>query len=130
MQSANNELPILSIYGNDYPTRDGTCLRDFIHVMDLAKVHLLCLQHTFKENISVLNVGTGSPTSVMEMIETFQRAKQVKVNYKFSDRRAGDIDISYADNAKIKKILNWTPEYSIEDMCIHSWNYIKTNTKK
>lgn len=122
---ACGELESLSIYGKDYDTPDGTCLRDFIHVLDLAEVHLLLLKHKLQDSPLVLNVGTGKPTSVKEMVEAYQQANKVKIPHQYVNRRQGDIDISYADNRQLVQLLDWKPKYNIEEMCKHALNYVK-----
>ena len=125
LKSANKEK-ILNIYGNDYPTKDGTAERDYIHVMDLASAHNFVLDNSdlFENKFNVLNVGTGKTTSVMELINIFEKVNETKVSYRFTSRRPGDVKISYADTSVMTK-LGWIPQYGIEDMCHHSWNFIK-----
>ncbi len=117
----------LYVYGNDWPTPDGTCCRDFIHVVDLAEIHKKALEFLFnKKGVNLtLNVGKGLPYSVLELINTFERVNNVKINYEFASRRIGDIAISYADTSKIFRLLKWKPLRSIEDMCIDGWNWQK-----
>lgn len=122
-------LPELSIYGNDYPTPDGTGVRDYIHVVDLAKGHLKALEKLEKEKfgIYIYNLGTGNGCSVLDMVKAFEKVTAKKVPYKIIPRRAGDIAICYADPSKAKKELGWMAEKTIEDMCKDSWNYIEKN---
>ena len=122
-------LPELSIYGNDYPTPDGTGVRDYIHVVDLAKGHLKALEKLEKEKfgIYIYNLGTGNGCSVLDMVKAFEKVTAKKVPYKIVPRRAGDIAICYADPSKAKKELGWVAEKTIEDMCKDSWNYIEKN---
>ena len=122
---ACGELESLSIFGKDYDTPDGTCLRDFIHVLDLAEVHLLVLQLQLQHLPLVLNVGTGKPTSVKEMVEVYQQVNKVKIPHQYVNRRQGDIDISYANNQQLIHLTGWHPKYTIEDMCQHALNYVK-----
>lgn len=117
----------LYVFGNDWPTADGTCYRDYIHVVDLAEVHKITLNYLFnKENENlILNVGKGKPSSVLELIKTFERVNNININYEFSDRRVGDIPISYADTAKMFSLLKWKPSRSLEDMCRDGWTWQK-----
>ena len=122
---ATGQLPELSIYGNDYPTRDGTGVRDFIHVVDLAKGHINALEK-LKENQKealIYNLGTGSGCSVLEIVTTFEKVNNVKVPYKITQRRAGDLAEMYADPAKAEEELGWTANKNLEDMCKDSWNF-------
>ena len=117
----------LYIFGNDWPTPDGTCCRDYIHVVDLAEIHKKAIEFLFikKSTNLTLNVGRGHPYSVLELINTFERVNNIKINYEFSSRRIGDIAISYADTSKMYNLLNWKPSKSIEDMCKDGWNWQK-----
>ena len=117
----------LYVFGNDWPTPDGTCYRDYIHVLDLAEIHKKTLKFLFDKGSTnlTLNVGKGKSYSVLELINAFERVNSVKINYEFTTRRAGDIAISYADTSKIYNILNWKPSKSIEDMCKDGWNWQK-----
>ena len=116
----------LNIFGNTYDTKDGTCERDFIHVTDLASAHICALNkiHNLK-GYNAFNVGTGKPTSVLKLINTFIEVNKVNLPFIFVSKREGDIKCSYCDNSKIKKILGWQPKYDIKDMCIDSWNFQK-----
>ena len=125
---ASGKLEILNIFGNDYNTKDGTGVRDYIHVVDLAKGHIKALEKIEKdEGIFVYNLGSGRGYSVLELVKTFERVNNVKVNYKFVDRRPGDIAECYADVTKAEKELNWKPTKTLEDMCRDSWNFIKNS---
>ncbi len=117
----------LKIYGNDWDTFDGTCVRDYIHVLDVAKGHLKVLEflHYKKIPFLTLNIGTGKGTSVLEIVNIFQEQNKVKINYSFQKRRRGDCDILFADNSKAISILNWRPKFSIKEMCVDSWNWQK-----
>ena len=132
-QTAIGKYPFLNIYGNDYKTRDGTCVRDYINVMDLADAHVSALSKLIKMNSSfydVYNVGTGKGTSVLEVIDLFEKSNNLKLNYKFSDRRDGDVESAYASCDKINKELNWKAKYSLEDSLISAWNWeCKINSK-
>lgn len=116
----------LTIYGNDYPTNDGTCIRDYIHVMDLARAHVCALDWLSNKAggvYDVFNIGTGHGNSVMELINTFQKVNDIELNYEFGPRRPGDIVRSYASNSKARKILNWSASKSIEDSMRDAWNW-------
>ena len=124
-------LPELSIFGNDYNTKDGTGVRDYIHVVDLAKGHLLALDKLNKEDngIFIYNLGTGKGYSVLEMVETFKRVNNVDVPYKIVERRAGDIAMCYSDPSKAEKELGFKATKTLEDMCKDGWNYQKNKIK-
>lgn len=116
----------LNIFGNNYDTSDGTCERDFVHVIDLASAHICALNKiTSLNGYNVFNVGTGISTSVLNLVNLFIIINKVKLPYKIVDNRDGDVEISYCDNTKIKNVLNWEPKYTIEDMCFDSWNFQK-----
>ena len=127
MQVALGKIECFKIYGNDWPTRDGTCIRDYIHVMDLANGHFYALEHLINNSPKILNfnLGTGIGTSVLELINTFQRVNKINVPFEFIDRRKGDAAIVVADNSLVKKILRWKPERNLEDMCIDGWKWKK-----
>jgi UDP-glucose 4-epimerase len=114
----------LSIYGADYPTFDGTCIRDYIHVVDLAKGHIAALNYLESEGKSiVVNLGTGKGTSVFELLHTFETVANVKVPYQVVSRRPGDVVASYADVSKAQKFLNWSAGYDLSDMCSDVWRW-------
>lgn len=122
---ANRELDHLSIFGDDYDTVDGTGVRDYIHVVDLAIGHLKALEKSLKDNgYFVYNLGTGKGTSVLELVNTFEKVNDVKIPREIVGRRAGDIAECYADTTKAKKELDFEAKYSIEDMCYDSYQYI------
>ena len=124
---ANGTLKELSVFGNDYNTPDGTGVRDYIHVVDLAKGHVKALEKLNKEGkgIYIYNLGTGKGYSALDMVKAFEKATGKKVPYKIAPRRAGDIATCYADPKKAKEELGWVAEKTLEDMCLDSWNYIK-----
>lgn len=126
MKVASGKLECLSIFGNDYPTVDGTGVRDYIHVVDLAKGHVKALQNA-PEGLNVYNLGSGKGVSVLELVTTFEKVNNIKVNYKIVDRRPGDLPEYFADASKALKELNWKTEKTIEDICRDSWNYEKNN---
>ena len=117
----------LYVFGNDWPTPDGTCYRDYIHVTDLAEIHKKTLKFLLDKGCTNLtfNVGKGKSYSVLELINAFETVNNIKINYEFTTRRDGDIAISYADTSKIYNILKWKPSKSIEDMCRDGWNWQK-----
>jgi len=122
-------LPELSVFGNDYDTPDGTGVRDYIHVVDLAKGHVKALEKLDKENegLYIYNLGTGTGYSVLDMVKAFETSTGKEVKYKIVGRRAGDIATCYADPAKAREELGWVAEKTLEDMCRDSWNYIEKN---
>lgn len=124
---ANKELPCLNVFGNDYDTKDGTGVRDYIHIVDLAKAHVKGVQKLDKEKkgLYIYNLGTGCGYSVLEMIETFAKVNNVDVPYKIAPRRPGDIATCYADCTKAKKELGFVAELGLEDMCKDAYNFIK-----
>ena len=125
---ATKELPILNVFGNDYDTKDGTGVRDYIHVVDLAKGHIKALEHLDIINgTCIYNLGTGVGYSVLDLINTFEKVNNIKVNYKIVDRRPGDIATCYADPTKAKEELGWVAEKTIEDMCMDAYNFVLKN---
>lgn len=128
---ASGELPCLSVFGNDYDTKDGTGVRDYIHVVDLAKGHIKALEKLEKEGkgLYIYNLGTGVGYSVLDMIEAFEKANGIKINYKIVNRRPGDIATCYSNPSKSKKELDFSCELTLEDMVKDSWNYEKNNKK-
>lgn len=128
MKVAIGEYKELTIFGNDYPTPDGTGIRDYIHVVDLSKGHLKALEKIRKESgVKIYNLGTGRGYSVLELVKTFEKVNNVKVNYVIGARRAGDIPACYADASKAEKELGWKAEKGIEEMCKDGWNFINNN---
>lgn len=125
---ATHELKELSIFGNDYDTLDGTGVRDYIHVVDLAKGHIKAVEWVINNNgIDTFNLGTGNGYSVLELVDAFKKYNNIDVPYKIVGRREGDVASCYADVSKAKDILNWTAEYGIEDMVKDSYNFAKNN---
>lgn len=124
---AKGTLKELQVFGDDYNTKDGTGVRDYIHVVDLAKGHIKALEKLNKENkgLFIYNLGTGVGYSVLDMIKAFEKANNVKINYKIVERRKGDIATCYSDTTKSKKELNFYTEKSLEDMCKDAWNFEK-----
>ena len=123
---AAGKLPCLSVYGDDYPTPDGTGVRDYIHVCDLAVGHIKALQKLDSiQGAEVYNLGTGKGSSVLDVVKAFEKASGVKINYKIAPRRPGDIAECYADATKAKEELGWEAKYTLDDMCRDSWNFTK-----
>lgn len=124
---AMGKLPELSIFGDDYETKDGTCIRDFIHVVDLAVGHINALEKLNKEEagVYIYNLGTGVGYSVLDLVKTFEKANNIKLPYKIASRRAGDLAEFYANPTKAKEELGWTATKTLEDMCKDSWNFAK-----
>ena len=126
----NSKREVLSIYGKDWPTSDGTCIRDFIHVMDLSEGHLAAIN--FISNcrdpfFKAINLGTGKGTSVLELVNTFELVNNLKINYVFAERRSGDIGIVFANADLAKDLLKWEPKRNIINMCKDGWNWQVNN---
>ncbi len=122
---AAGEIPELSIYGNDYPTTDGTCMRDYIHVVDLARGHVCALEKIGREQIQVYNLGTGQATSVLEIIKDFSKASGVALPHKVVERRPGDLAIICANAEKAKTELDWEAKLTVEDAMRDTLNYLE-----
>lgn len=121
----------LSIFGNDWPTNDGTCVRDYIHVMDLADSHVAALEflNSNLPQLICLNIGTGKGTSVLELINEFKKVNDCELPYQFVERRKGDAPYSVADNSKALNLLNWKPKKSLQEMCKDTWIWFKKGKK-
>jgi UDP-glucose 4-epimerase len=132
-QTAIGKRKELSVFGEDYPTQDGTCIRDYIHVMDLAEAHVVALERLMssqsKASYEVFNVGTGLGSSVLEVIKAFESSTGEKLNFKIVDRRAGDVIAAFADTSKANDILGWKAERSLEQALKDAWEWEKTQTK-
>ncbi len=129
-QVAVGKLPKLPVYGTDYPTPDGTGVRDYIHIVDLARGHLKSLDKLKqKPGVEIYNLGTGRGFSVFELITAFEHASGVKINYEVVARRPGDVPESYADPSKANRELNWRAEKTIEDMCADTWRWQSNNPR-
>ena len=119
----------LSVFGDDYPTADGTCIRDYIHVVDLAKAHVKALQRLLNGendgNYEVFNLGTGTGSSVLEVIQSFERVSGQKLNYKVVGRREGDVVQAYADTAKANRVLGWKAESTLDEAMMSAWEWEK-----
>jgi len=127
-QVAVGKLPMLSVFGNDYPTRDGTGVRDYIHVMDLARGHIHALKKLEQRpGIVTYNLGTGQGYSVLEMVRAFEKASGRKIPYRIAERRPGDIASCYADPSKAESELGWKAQRGIDDMCRDSWKWQSLN---
>ncbi len=117
----------LSVYGNDYPTKDGTCIRDYIHVVDLAKAHVIALQRLLNkknlEKVETFNLGTGTGSSVLEVINAFEKVSNKKLTYKIVDRREGDVVSAYANTDKANKILGWKAQSTLEESLASAWKW-------
>lgn len=127
-QVAIGKLECLNVCGNDYPTPDGTGVRDYIHVVDLALGHIKALDRLLKvKGCEVYNLGTGKGYSVLDVVKAFEKASGIKINYRIAPRRAGDVACCYADATKAKEVLGWQAQYDIEDMCADSWRWQSQN---
>jgi UDP-glucose 4-epimerase len=124
-QTAIGKLPKVVVYGNDYDTRDGSCIRDFIHVSDIGHAHTLSIQylgqHRNKARCEVFNLGTGNGVTVLEAIKSFEKVSGVKLNYEIGPRRTGDVIAIYANNDLAKKELGWDPKFSLDEMMLTAW---------
>jgi len=134
-QTAIGKLPVMHVHGTDYPTRDGSCVRDYIHVSDIAHAHTLALNFLIskknKSNCSIFNLGTGNGFTVLEVIKTFEKVSGVKLNYELGPRRQGDVVAIYANNDLAKKELGWDPQYNLEDMMTTAWQWeVKLKSEK
>lgn len=127
-QVAMGKLPYLKIFGDDYNTPDGTGIRDYIHVVDLAKGHLAAVENFDNlNNLEIINLATGNGYSVLDVIKAFEKASGKKIPYKVVSRREGDVEISYADNSKALKVLGWKANNGIEEMCEDAWRWQVNN---
>jgi UDP-glucose 4-epimerase len=133
MQTATGKLQQLTVFGNDYDTPDGTCLRDYIHVVDLAKAHVQACRRLFQQknesSFEVFNLGTGIGVSVLQIIEGFEKVTGKKLNYKIGPRREGDAAAVYADTTKANKVLDWKAELGLEEMIASSWKWQQSINK-
>jgi len=127
-QVAVGRRDMLTIFGNDYQTEDGTCRRDYIHVMDLADGHVKAVEYAVNnKGTEIFNLGTGTPYSVLEIVKAFEKSNSIKINYQVGPRRAGDLPEFWANSDKAQKVLGWHAKRSLEDMCRDTWNWQKCN---
>ena len=126
-QVASGKLKEIGVFGNDYPTPDGTGVRDYIHVVDLARGHVAAIKHLKNAGVHIYNLGTGNGYSVLDMIKAFGKACGKQLPYQIKPRRAGDIATCYASAEKAAKDLDWKAEYDLEKMCVDQWNWQKNN---
>ena len=128
-QTAIGKREKLNIFGNDYNTPDGTCIRDYIHVTDLAQAHIVALEHLMnnknKSKIETFNLGTGNGFSVLEVVNAFEKATGEQLNYQFVPRREGDIEQIWADTTVANEVLGWKASRSIDEMVLSAWNWEK-----
>ena len=126
-QTAIGKLPMMKVWGNDYETRDGSCVRDYIHVCDIAHAHTLALNYLLENrnetNCDIFNLGTGNGLTVLEIINAFEKTSEVKLNYEIGPRRPGDVIAIYANNDKAKNLLGWDPKYNLAEMMTTAWNW-------
>ena len=119
----------LTVFGDDYPTADGTCIRDYIHVVDLAKAHVVALKRLInqkqQDSFEVFNVGTGKGSSVLEVIQSFERVSGMKLNYKIGEKRTGDVIAAYANTDRANNVLGWKAQTSLDDAILSAWNWEK-----
>ena len=129
LKAAKGLIPKFQIYGSDWPTSDGTCIRDYIHIMDLAEAHLAALFFLFESDhfLKNFNIGTGKGTSVLELIKTFEEVNKCRVPFTFAERRKGDVVYAVADNTLAKNVLNWHPNRSLKEMCEDGWLWFSLN---
>ena len=127
-QTAVGKRDHLTIFGDDYDTPDGTCLRDYIHVMDLAEGHVKAVEYALtRKGTDIINLGTGTPYSVLDIVHAFEKANDLTLKYEIGPRRAGDLAVCYSNADKAAEILGWTAKRNLEDMCRDSWNWQKNN---
>lgn len=139
-KTANGKMNEMNVWGTDYNTRDGSCIRDYIHVSDIAQAHIIALEYLIakkqKTNFSIFNLGTGNGVSVLEAIASFEKVSGVKLNYKLGPRRPGDVEAIYSDTSFTEKELGWKAKYSLDEMMASAWkweqncNYYKENGEK
>jgi UDP-glucose 4-epimerase len=126
-QTAIGKLPQMIVHGDDYPTRDGSCVRDYIHVCDIAHAHILALQYLMKKkddfSCEVFNLGTGNGNTVLEVIHSFEKVSGLKLNYAIGPRRPGDVIAIYANNSFAKEVLTWDPKYPLDEMMDSAWKW-------
>ncbi len=125
--TAIGKIAQMTVFGDDYPTRDGTCIRDYVHVSDIANAHIkalyLLIENKNKSNFSIFNLGSGNGVSVLEAIAAFEKISGKKLNYQIGQKRDGDVGAIYSDNSFSEKTLGWTPKYNLEDMMSSAWKW-------
>ena len=127
-KAVSGELKELSIFGDDYNTRDGSCIRDYIDVVDLAKAHVLAITRILEKDadaVEVFNLGTGNGVSVLELVHNFEEATGVKLNYRIAPRRPGDVEQVYADCTKANEVLGWKAQVPLKETLLNAWNWQK-----
>ena len=133
-QTASGKRACLSIFGNDYPTPDGTCLRDYIDIVDLARAHVCAvarmLEGRMKERYEIFNIGTGTPVSVLELVNSFEKVNNLKLNYKFAPRRSGDVTAIWADPTRANEELGWKAGRSVDETLAAAWAWEKRLAEK
>jgi UDP-glucose 4-epimerase len=126
-QTAAGKIPQLTVFGTDYPTRDGSCIRDFIHVCDLAHAHTRAIKFLMENSdaskCEVFNIGSGDGISVLESIKAFEESTGIKLNYRLGERRPGDVIAIFANNDKARKLLGWIPQYTLNDIMASAWKW-------
>jgi UDP-glucose 4-epimerase len=126
-QTAIGKLPQMQVFGNDYPTRDGSCIRDYIHVSDIAHAHTLAMNYLLEKrnliNLEIFNLGTGNGYTVLEVIKTFEKISSCQLNYTIAERRSGDVIGIFANNEKAKKELGWIPSFTLDQMMLTAWQW-------
>ena len=127
-QTAIGTREKMIVFGSDYETRDGSCIRDYVHVTDIANAHVMAIQYlnSSVENYSVINLGSGEGSTVLELLYAFEKVSNKKVKYEMGERRAGDVAAIYANNAYAKEILGWEPKYNLEQILGSAWEWEKT----
>lgn len=127
-QTAIGKREKLTVYGGDYDTPDGTCLRDYIHVCDLADGHVKAVEYSdTRSGVDIINLGTGTPYSVLDIVHAFEKANNLKLNYEIGPRRAGDLAVCFSNADKAKEVLGWQAQRDLEEMCRDSWNWQSRN---
>lgn len=133
-QTAVGIIPSMTVFGEDYDTRDGTCIRDYVHVTDIARAHVLALKYLLdsknESNYDIINLGSGTGVSVLEAIQTFEKISGIELNYTIGPRREGDVGAIYSDVSKAKKLLNWEVEHDITSMMSSAWKWQQFLTNK
>ncbi len=131
-ETAIGKRQVLNVFGGDYQTRDGSCVRDYIHVVDLAKAHILAIQRLINgasaDSYEVFNLGSGDGFTVFEMIRSFEKVTGLKINFQVAPRRAGDVEAVYADNTKANNVLGWKPALTLDDMLRSAWKWEQSVT--